>query len=127
MLAHLLSLSNFVGVPFGFFLGPVAAYFAQKESKFVRFHAIQSCLFQLSILGLFLLIYGLSIAIAVMFSVSERAMLMFFLATLASLILALLLYVTVMGMKAKNGECAQYPLAGAWAFRKVYSENWIPL
>jgi uncharacterized Tic20 family protein len=125
MLAHLLVFIGYVGVPFATLVGPAIAYFVQKDkSKYVRFHALQSFVFQL-------ILFAVCAVLAVPFYI-----LVFVTGGLAALIiwplfgltwLFFVIYVIYMGIKANHGEMIMYVLVGPWVHRKVYTEDWKPI
>ena len=121
MLAHLLTLLAYVGIPFGNLVGPAIAYFTQKDkSKFVRFHAIQSFAFQL-------LLFVAGMVLAIPFFILAVLSFGLILLVLIPLGLALLAYIIYMGIQANKGEYCRYVLVGDWVYNKVYSEDWKPL
>lgn len=115
LLAHLSVLLNLVTG----FLGPVAAiviYFAFKDrSRFVRYHAMQSFLFQLlawiggGILATVLWVISFSLLVVIV------GLCLFPFAILASLIpLAALVYGVIGGVQVSQGQDFRYWLVGDW-------------
>lgn len=115
LLAHLSILLNLVTG----FLGPVAAiviYFAFKDrSRFVRYHAMQSFLFQLlawiggGILATVLWVISFSLLVVIV------GLCLFPFAILASLIpLAALVYGVIGGVQVSQGQDFRYWLVGDW-------------
>jgi len=122
MLAHLSVLLTYVTViPFANLVGPAIVYFAYKDkSKFVRFHAIQTFVFQL---GLTIFISVMAIPIFILTVLTFGLLAVF----LALVWLLLLVWIIYMGIQANKGEHCMYVLVGTWAYRKVYEEDWKPL
>ena len=125
MLAHVLALIGFVGVPFGNLIGPAIAYFVRKDqSRFVRYHAIQSFAFQLLLVAAGIV---LAIPIIVLVALTGGLITLVLVPLLILLGLALLVYVIMMGMKANKGELCKYPVVGAWVYRQVFEHDWKPV
>ncbi|MBE7464760.1 MAG: DUF4870 domain-containing protein [Planctomycetes bacterium] len=125
MLAHMLSLTQWVGVPFGFWIGPLVAYLVKKdESKFVRFHAIQALGFNLAV---FLVLVVISVPIGVLTFLSMGLFWLVAIPLYMLIIFGWIGYVIMIGIKASKGEDARYYYVGDWAYKKVYEEDWKPI
>ena len=124
LLSHLFALGGFIVPLFGDVIGPGIAYLVKKdESKFVRFHAVQSFTFQLLIMVLKIVLTVPFIIIVILTAgIAMIAWPCFIL-----LQLALYAYAVYMGMQAQKGEFNLYPGVGKWAYRKVWEEDWKPL
>ena len=125
MLGHVLALIGVVGVPFGNLIGPAIVYFVRKDqSKFVRYHAIQSFAFQLLLLaaGIVLMIPTF---ILIAITGGRLALVLWPLFILIGL--GLLVYVIMMGVKANKGELCKYPVVGAWVYKQVFERDWKPV
>jgi len=125
MLAHVLALTMYVAPLVGNLAGPAVAYFARKDqSKFVRFHAIQSFVLQLALLAVAI---GLSIPTILLLFVTRGFLIYDLWRFFALAGVAVAVYVVLMGLKAKNGEFCKYPIVGDWAYKKVYEQDWKPV
>lgn len=125
MLAHILVFIGVVGVPFGNLVGPLIAYFVKKdESKYVRFHAIQSFAFQLGMTAIGIV---LAVPFAILFFITGGLIIFIAAPIFVLLSLAVLVYVVLTGIKASKGEDARYYYVGDWAYKKVYEEDWKPM
>ncbi|HLW78398.1 MAG TPA: DUF4870 domain-containing protein [Terriglobia bacterium] len=122
MLAHILQV--FVG-----FIAPLVILVVKRQSRFVSFHAVQALLWQviyfviamLAMVAWFAVVFSIALAHSGSSSNPQPAevflafplMLLFLMAGWATgLVLAI-----VYGIKASNGEWAEYPLIGRWARR----------
>lgn len=121
MLAHFLQL-------FGGFVAPLVIFLIKRDSRFVAFHAIQALLWQVILAGLAVLcVFGwFAAVISIVVTHSSGAapgrfplpvlvvlpfvILIFGGGWLTTLVLAI-----VHGIKAHNGEWAEYPIVGRWA------------
>lgn len=125
LLAHLLQI--FTG-----FMGPLVILILKQNSRFVKFHAMQSLLWQLSFMVLFLLGFAFMFfaAFATVFHEASRttpgptpfpAVFLLFpllwLFALGGWVTNVILGV-VYGIKAQRGEWARYPLIGRWCIPK---------
>ena len=122
MLAHILQI-------FTWWIGPLVIFLVKQDSKFVRFHALQALLWQITLMVLGMI--GVFLWIAVIFSTvfstigkappnqappialfAEMGLIwMGFMAVYLSNILFGILF----GIKAGRGEWTSYPLLGRWA------------
>ncbi|MCY3023095.1 MAG: DUF4870 domain-containing protein [Planctomycetota bacterium] len=124
LLAHVLALTGFV-IPFGSVVGPAVAYFVRKDqSKFARFHAIQSFAFQVAVLVVVAFLAVFMILVSV---VTARLGMLLFVPVYFLIGLGWLIYVIYMGLKANKGEFPKYPIVGEWAYKKVYEQDWKPV
>ncbi|MBS1788905.1 MAG: DUF4870 domain-containing protein [Acidobacteria bacterium] len=97
MLAHVLALSGYVGVPLGNLLAPLVIWLVKKDqSQFVADQAKESLNFQIS-LTIYAIISGLSILVLI-------GIVLLPLVLLAGAILTI-----VATVKANNGEFYRYP------------------
>lgn len=112
----------------GGWIGPLVIFFVKRQSRFVSFHALQVLLFQgillfftmVGVTALFLS-FGLSLAMGAPQNKESGPPLFFFLffgvfmlTAMLSWILKLVLAITY-GVKAGNGQWAEYPLLGKLA------------
>jgi len=98
MLAHLLSLSGYIGVPLGNILAPLIIWLIKKdESQFVSDQAKESLNFQIS-----LTIYAIISCILIVVLVG--------LVLLGAIWVAGIVFVIIATVKANNGEFYRYPL-----------------
>lgn len=98
MLAHVLALSGYVGVPLGNLLAPLVIWLVKKDqSQFVADQAKESLNFQIS-LTIYAIISGLSILVLI-------GIVLLPLVLFAGAILTI-----VAAVKANNGEFYRYPL-----------------
>ena len=126
-LAHLLQV--FTG-----FIAPLIIYCVKQDSRFVKFHALQSLIWQLCYMALFfggMIIFFFTIFATVFSSASgghtpngpPPAFIFVFpffwlfwgLAWFANVILGI-----VYGIKANHGEWAGYPIIGKWCLPKLH-------
>jgi uncharacterized protein len=124
LLAHLLQV--FTG-----FMGPLVILCIKQNSRFVKFHALQSLIWQLCFTGVLLMGSGFAffVAFATVFhdlskphgaSSPPTFFLLFpllWLFAVGGWITNVILAV-VYGMKANRGEWAGYPIIGRWCFPK---------
>ena len=123
MLAHFLQLLSG-------FLGPLVILVVRRDSRFVAFHAIQALLWQVIYVGVALV--GVVACFFTIFSTiitqggstsSERFALPFLVVLPVVMVvwgggwLTTLVLCVVYGIKANNGEWAEYPIVGRWARR----------
>jgi uncharacterized protein len=110
----------------GWWIAPLIIFLVKRESRFVRFHALQALLLQIFYSALFLTIMVIFIAVAVGSSVGMTAhpteppaalMVFFPLLWLGGMgIWIVMLLVTIFySIKAGKGEWANYPLLGPLA------------
>ncbi|MCZ7648866.1 MAG: DUF4870 domain-containing protein [Planctomycetota bacterium] len=117
MLAHLLVLSGYI-IPFGNFIAPVVVFFMKKdESKFVKFHALQSIFLQLA---LFVVMLILMIPIIILTFITAGLATLLMIPLFGLIGIGLLIYVIMIGLKANKGELARYYFVGDIAYKKVY-------
>ena len=128
MLAHILQI-------FTWWIGPLVIFLVKQDSKFVRFHALQALLWQISlmVLGMIGVFLWVAVILSVVFSSAGRAaphqappaavflgmgtIWLGFVAVYFSNIVLGIVY----GIKAGRGEWASYPLLGRWAREIVKS------
>jgi uncharacterized Tic20 family protein len=115
MLAELLQL-------FSWIIGPLILFFVKRDSAFVRFHALQAILWQVTMMMFSIVFFVVMIAIAIAGSRSGSAgapasllfMVVFYalfgLFSLANLIIAI-----YFAVKANSGAWASYPIIGRMA------------
>ena len=123
LLAHVLGI-------FSGFIAPLVLFLVKRDSKFVSFHALQSLAWHVIY---FVLVFGAMIVFFVSLIVSGGfhsgghaeppfAFFGFFgifwLFAMGGGILNIILGI-VYGIKAHNGEWAQFPLLGGWILRKI--------
>jgi uncharacterized protein len=131
-LAHLLQV--FTG-----FLAPLVIYCVKQNSRFVKYHALQSLVWQLCYMALFLV--GIMIFFVAMFAtVLQTASsahghappqpspavflflpliwLLFIIGWVTNLVLGIMY-----GIKANRGEWAGYPIIGTWFLPKITPTN----
>jgi len=138
-LAHLLQV--FTG-----FIAPLVIYCIKQDSRFVKFHALQSLIWQLCYMALFfgaMILFFFSIFATVFSSASgghtpNGAPPAFFLVFplfwlfwglgwVANVVLGI-----IYGIKANRGEWAGYPIIGKWCLPKLdsgappLSQPWVP-
>jgi|SRR5271170_1213383 len=126
-LAHALMISTW-------WIGPLIIYFIRRESRFVRFHALQALFWQI----IFTLLYvvGMVVFFALMFSTVLSmpqgkttqppqfptaffvAFPLYWLIIMGSFAITMTLGIMYC-LKAMRGEWAGYPLVGRWARRTV--------
>jgi uncharacterized Tic20 family protein len=125
LLSHLLAGLGFIGVPFGNLIGPGIAYFVKKdESKYVRFHAVQSFTFQL-VLTVVGMVLAIPVLLLLLFTAGIALPCVILLGVPISL--AILIYVIYAGAQAQKGELVLYPGVGRWAYKKVWEDDWKPV
>jgi len=121
MLAHFLQL-------FGGFVAPLVIFLIKRDSRFVAFHAIQALLWQVIFAGLALLCtFGWFVTIISTvithsgstapgrFPFPVLVVLPFVILIFGGGWLTTLVLAIVHGIKAHNGEWAEYPIIGRWA------------
>jgi uncharacterized Tic20 family protein len=124
LLAHVLGI-------FSGFIAPLVFFLVKRDSKFVSFHALQALAWHVIY---FILFFGATVLFIVSLiaggSFREQAhgasppiaffgfFGMFWLFAMGGGILNLILAI-VYGIKAHNGEWAQFPLIGGWVLRKI--------
>jgi len=123
LLAHVLGI-------FSGFIAPLVFFLVKRDSKFVSFHALQSLAWHIAY---FVLFFGAIILFIVSMiaggGLREQAhgqppfaffgfFGLFWLFAMGGGILNMILAI-VYGIKAHNGEWAQFPLLGGWVLRKI--------
>jgi uncharacterized Tic20 family protein len=123
MLAHILQI-------FTWWIGPLVIFLVKQDSKFVRFHALQALLWQITlmVLGMIGVCLWFAVILSTVFSSVGRATvpnqappiavfagigivwLGFIVIYFSNILLGI-----VFGIKAGHGEWASYPLLGRWA------------
>lgn len=97
MLAHLSTLSGYVGLPFGWILGPLIVYLVKKDqSAYVKEHATEA------------LNMGISATIYILVSIALMLVLIGFV-TAAIVGIAAIVYAILAGLKANEGRSYRYP------------------
>jgi uncharacterized protein len=108
MLAHLTSLSLFLGIPFGHILGPLIIWLIKKdEMPAVDAHGKESLNFQLS-----MTLYAIGASLVVMvltFVLIGFLLIPFLVLFLAAILVLQLACVVVAAIKTNNGEFFCYP------------------
>ena len=138
-LAHLLQV-------FAGFIAPLVVYCVKQDSRFVKFHALQSLIWQLCYMALFfagMIFFFVTIFATVFHGASGShaanqpppAFLLFFpffwLFAMTGWVVNVILGITY-GIKANRGEWAGYPLIGKWCLPKLAtgqpspSQPWTP-
>ena len=125
ILAHVLQIV-------GWWIAPLIIYLIRRESRFVRFHALQALLLQvvhaLVVFGVIVAFILFAILAAILSpavdSPAAFPVLFFFLLPVIWLILftsGVLVWVIaiVYAIKASRGEWAEYPVIGAWVRRTL--------
>lgn len=120
MLAELLQM-------FSWLIGPLIIYFVKRDSKFVRFHALQAVLWQVTLTAAYILLFAVLIAGIVAgtahggsanpnspFPVLVMVLLYAFMGLMWLVTLIITIYFAV---KAQSGEWARYPVIGRLAKR----------
>jgi len=103
MLCHLTALSGYIGVGFGFLLGPLIVWLLKKnEMPFVDDQGKESLNFQITMLIAFVVLSVLSI-IPFVFCVTIPLLVAFLIANLVFIIMA--------SLKANDGTVYRYPFA----------------
>jgi uncharacterized protein len=124
MLAHILQI-------FTWWIGPLVIFLVKQDSKFVRFHALQALLWQITLMvmvAMLALFLWVAVILSAVFSSAGRgtapnhAPPIVFLAGIGIVWLAVItiyfsniLLGILFGIKAGHGEWASYPLLGRWA------------
>lgn len=115
MLGHLSALIGAFGIP-GFF-GPLAVWLMKKdESRFVHFHALQNLFLHIAML-IVGVVLGISFFILVAITAGLAAIPL--IGVFVLLGVAFLVYVVMVGVKAKEGKWVAYPYVGKMAYDKV--------
>lgn len=128
-LAHVLQLV-------GWFIAPLIIYFNRRESRFVKFHALQAIFLQLAYMvvwGCFMVLWFAFIFGIVftgnkagppppLFFILLPLMWVFAMAIWVGMLATAIIY----GMKAGKGEWAAYPVIGGWARRVLEDEHPAP-
>ncbi len=122
MLAHILQI-------FTWWIGPLVIFLVKQDSKFVRFHALQALLWQITlmVLGMIGVLLWFAVILSTVFSSAGRAAanqappvalfigMGFVWLGLAAIYFSNIVLGIVFGIKAGHGEWASYPLLGKWA------------
>jgi len=123
LLAHVLGI-------FSGFIAPLVFFLVKRESKFVSFHALQALAWHVIYFALMfgtMILFFISIITSGGFHSGGHAdppfaflgfFGIFWLGAMAGGILNITLAI-VYGIKAHNGEWAQFPLLGGWVLRKI--------
>lgn len=122
MLAHVLQI-------FSWFIGPLIIYFVRRDSRFVRYHALQAVFWQLTLVavGMVIMVAFLATLFGSMAGGMHTGsgepptalfvfMPIFWLAWMCIWVLNLILGI-VYGIKAFHGEWSGYPVIKYWAAR----------
>ncbi len=124
LLAHVLAI-------FSGFIAPLVIFLIKRDSKFVSFHALQALAWH--VLYMVIFFFGLIIAFVSLFASigfpppqhSNQPPLVFFgvfgivwLFAFGGGIVNIILGI-VYGIKANNGEWAEFPLIGGWILKKI--------
>jgi uncharacterized membrane protein len=102
-------------------LSSIILFFVMKNSRFIRFYALQSVYFH----SVILIIIGFSVAIMFLSTVIENFALMF-LAIFAMFVWVVpiidIIYSIIIGIYALKGKIKKYPIVGNLAYNKIYPE-----
>jgi uncharacterized Tic20 family protein len=121
MLAELLQL-------FSWIVGPLIIYFVKRDSRFVRFHALQAILWQ-ALLVLFYIVFFVIMIAGFVATIPKNegaptspipfsfVSFFFFYALMGLSWLTTMVIAIYFAVKAQNGDCASYPLIGRLAKR----------
>lgn len=96
-------------------------YFVMKDSRFIRFYALQSICFNC----IALILIGLSVGIMYLSTITENFVVIFltFFALFVWIIpIVVIVYGIIIGVYAFKGKIKKYPIIGKWAFNKIYPE-----
>jgi uncharacterized Tic20 family protein len=119
LLAHLLQLVSW-------FIAPLVILLVKRESKFVRFHALQVLLLHLTSIAVVAIVMGVLVVLTLAnIPVAETrgpppAFIGSFLALyclIATGWVLMIVLAILYGIKAGRGEWAAYPIVGRWAMR----------
>ena len=124
-LAHALMLSTW-------WIAPLIIYFVKKESRFVRFHAMQALLWQIVFSVLYFVVMAVFFAVVFSSLLSAHGQPQADQVHIGIFLTMPLIWLMAMGgfaisitlsilycLKAMRGEWAQYPVIGRWAWRIV--------
>lgn len=123
LLAHLLQV--FTG-----FIGPVVILVLKPNSPFIKFHALQSLIWQLCYTALFvggIIVFFFSIFVVAILSGTHHTeppaalilVIPFFWLMIFAGWIANVIFAVVYGVKANRGEWAGYPIIGKWCLPKL--------
>jgi len=127
-LSHALMLSTW-------WIAPLIIYFMKKESRFVRFHAMQALLWQIVFSVLYFIAMAVFFAVVISSTLSNQgkppdpshfpvaifvAMPFIWLLAMGGFAISLTLAI-LFSLKAMRGQWAEYPVIGKWAMRIVGS------
>lgn len=127
-LAHVLQLM-------GGFIAPLIIFFIRRESRFVRFHALQAVFLQLvyMVVWMGVMVVWVAFIFGTAFGSGKSGLppIFFIFISLTWLVgmacwLLLLVTAIVYGIKAGKGEWAAYPVIGRWARRVLEDEHPAP-
>ncbi len=124
MLAELLQL-------FSWIIGPAIIFLVKRDSKFVRFHALQAMLWQAFIIVLYVVCFAAFIPIMI-FTTKQQSpnsnqsafpvlLMVGFWIAFALIALANMVLAIYFGVKANGGHWSRYPILGRIAWRFVRS------
>ena len=125
-LAHVLQLV-------GWFIAPLIIYFIRRESRFVKFHALQAIFLQLAYMVVWMcfMVVWFAFIFGIIFTGNKAGpppplffiviplVWLFAMACWVGMLVTAILY----GMKAGKGEWAAYPVVGRWARRVLEDEH----
>ena len=100
----------------------IILYFVMKDSKFVRFHALQSIIFHSLTIILLMILFIVYFFAAYVTEYSGSFVCFLFLLLLGIMALAIVsvIYSIVVGVSAFQGKLKEYPVVGRWAYDKIY-------
>ncbi|MCB0724319.1 MAG: DUF4870 domain-containing protein [Ignavibacteriae bacterium] len=100
----------------------IILYFVMSDSKFVRFHALQSIFFHslMIILIMILFIIYFFIANIMRYNDSHVCLLFLILLCIIGFSFGSLIYSIMVGVSAFQGKLKEYPIVGRWAYDKIY-------
>ena len=123
-LAHALMMSTW-------WVGPLIIYFAKKDSRFVRFHAMQALLWQIIFSALHFLVFGAFFAVVMTSIIASEGkppnpnqfpavifltMPFIWLVVMGGFAITMTLGI-MFSLRAMRGQWAGYPVIGNWAMR----------
>jgi uncharacterized Tic20 family protein len=123
MLAHALAVAGHVfSASVLCWLGPLIIWLTKREtSRFVAFHALQSLLWQLVIMGILIVgwtIVGILCMVLIGIFLLPIMAILHFVIAIGSVILS-----GIAAVKANNGEWYELPLVGQWALNNSAVRN----
>lgn len=106
---------------FSLFAAPVL-YFTIKDSKFVRFHSLQSAIFNWIAFILFSVCIFIPVILIQFYNDPSMGCIIFLSFAVGFIVAAgSTVYSIIIGVFAFQGKLMEYPLCGRWAFNRIYS------